>query len=79
MGTFWGLGKAFSLQHSRYRSPFVVKALTSNLLLGNFSNATLSSKINLRTILNSVLGSDHGLMRGSTGSHKLAVPPLTWH
>ena len=58
------------LQHSRYRSPFVVKALTSNLFGGNFSNATWSSKnkpINLRTILNSASVSDQELMRSTTG------------
>lgn len=41
------------LQHSRYRSPFIVEALTSNLFGGNSSNATLPSKnkpVNLRTI-----------------------------
>ena len=32
------------LQHSRYRSLFIVEALTSNLFGGDFSNETLSSK-----------------------------------
>ena len=41
------------LQHSRYRSLFIVEALTSHLFGGDFNNATLSSKnklVNLRTI-----------------------------
>lgn len=73
-----GIKKVFDLQHSRYISLFVVKALTSNLFGRNFSNATLSSKINLRTILNSSSVSDLGLMRKITGGHKFTVLPFTW-